>query len=88
LHLLKNGHPAYVFTTEDRRKAAAKTNAIRRARRVAAEEELFRRGVAQLIARDEARRLRKREKERRRREAKREARQIEVWLERGYGARL
>jgi hypothetical protein len=25
-HLLKNGHPAHVFTTEDRRKAAAATN--------------------------------------------------------------
>lgn len=67
---LRNGHPAHVFTPDDRRKAAAKTNAIRRARRAAANEEIFARGVAELVARDEARRLRKREKERRRREEK------------------
>jgi hypothetical protein len=30
MHLLKNGHAAHELTTEDRRKAAAMTNAIRR----------------------------------------------------------
>jgi hypothetical protein len=30
MHLLKNGHPAHVFTAEDRQKAAARTNLIRR----------------------------------------------------------
>jgi hypothetical protein len=62
-HLLKNGHPAHVFTTEERRKGAAATNAIKRMRRHAAADEKFERSVAELIARDEARRLRKREKQ-------------------------
>jgi hypothetical protein len=40
MHLLKNGHPAHVFTNEDRRKAAAVTNQIRREKR-----EIFELGV-------------------------------------------
>jgi hypothetical protein len=32
MHRLKNGHPAHVFTDDDRRKAAAVTNQIRRER--------------------------------------------------------
>lgn len=63
-HLLKNGHAAHVFTTDDRRKGAAATNAIRRARRMAAEDEKFERAVAEMIARDEARKARKREMQR------------------------
>lgn len=72
-HLLKNGHPAHVFTDEDRRKGAERTNALRRAQRAAFEE--FERAVAALFERDEARRQRRREK-----------RQAAKWLERGYGA--
>lgn len=37
-HLLKNGHPAHVFTDEDRRKAAAVTNEIRREKRLLLEQ--------------------------------------------------
>jgi hypothetical protein len=60
IHRLKNGAPAHVLTTEDRRKGAARTNAIKRARRAAFEDEKFERAIAALIAVDEARRLRRR----------------------------
>lgn len=59
-HLLKNGHPAHVFTDEDRRKGAETTNRRRRVVREAFEDEKFERGVAELLARDEARRLKRR----------------------------
>ncbi|MEX0816576.1 MAG: hypothetical protein WD027_03965 [Gaiellales bacterium] len=38
IHLLKNGHPAHVFTDEDRRKGAAVTNEIRREKRALLEQ--------------------------------------------------
>jgi hypothetical protein len=38
MHLLKNGHPAHLFTIEDRRKAAAVTNEIRRQKRALFEQ--------------------------------------------------
>jgi hypothetical protein len=87
MHLLKNGHPAHVFTDEDRRKAAAVTNQIRRERAavVAAEVEvelLNRRRDAAL-----ARRARKAAIARERRSRLREQDKIAVWLERGHGAR-
>jgi len=58
-HLLKNGHPAHVLTTEDRRKAAESTNAIRRLKREALEDERFTREIEAMLARDDARRARK-----------------------------
>jgi hypothetical protein len=94
MHLLKNGHPAHVFTLEDRRKAATVTNQIRREKREIFELECLNRELAQRHARDEARLARKREQARRRREARRaqsdaqrEREKIDLWLERGYGAR-
>jgi hypothetical protein len=95
MHLLKNGHPAHVFTDEDRRKAAAVTNQIRREMRELVEQELLNRELDQRVARIDARRARKREQARRRREAQRaqseaqrERERIDTWLERGYGARI
>jgi hypothetical protein len=38
MHLLKNGHPAHLFTIEDRLKAAAVTNEIRRQKRALFEQ--------------------------------------------------
>jgi hypothetical protein len=70
-HLLKNGHPAHILTTEDRRKAAGSTNAARRLKREIAEDEKLSRQADLMLARDEERRARKREQERRRRETKR-----------------
>jgi hypothetical protein len=87
MHLLKNGHPAHVFTDEDRRKAAAVTNQIRREMRELVELELLDREIKRRADAREARLQRKREKARRRREAIRQAQQVEIWLERGYGAR-
>jgi len=69
-HLLKNGHPAHVFTDEDRRKAAARTNSIRRAKRQALEDEKFERAIAEMLARDDARRARKSRLQRQRYERK------------------
>jgi hypothetical protein len=95
MHLLKNGHPAHVFTDEDRRMGAAVTNQIRREKREIFELERLNRELAQRHARHEARLARKREQARRRREAqhaqseaRRERERIDVWLERGYGARM
>jgi hypothetical protein len=70
MHVLKNGHPAHVFTTEDRLKAAAVTNEIRRARRDLFEQERINRKLEERLARDAERRRRKREKLRRYREAR------------------
>jgi len=63
-HLLKNGHPAHVFTDEDRRKAAAVTNEIRREKRLLLEQLRMNREIEEMVARDEARRQRRREKRR------------------------
>jgi septal ring factor EnvC (AmiA/AmiB activator) len=98
MHLLKNGHPAHVFTDEDRRKAAAVTNQIRRERRELVELELLNRELDRRVARIEAKRQRKREQARRRRQRLRaqapyesEARQLEServpeWFARGHPA--
>ena len=64
MHLLKNGAPAHQFTDEDRRKAAAVTNEIRRLKREIFELERNRREIEEMVARDEARRQRRREKRR------------------------
>ena len=56
MHLLKSGHSAHEFTLEDRRKAAAVTNEIRRAKREWLEQVRFNRELEQMFARDEARR--------------------------------
>ena len=72
---LKNGHPAHVFTNEDRRKAAAVTNEIRREKRALLEQLRLNREIERKLAADEARRQRRREK-----------RQAARWIERGYGA--
>jgi hypothetical protein len=90
--LSKNGHPAHVFTDEDRRKAAAVTNQIRREMRELVELELLNRELERRVARIEAKRERKREQARRRREARRAQddatrapERVDDWLERGYG---
>jgi len=83
MHLLKNGHPAHVFTLEDRRKAAAVTNEIRREKRALFEQLRLNREMEQMFAKAEARRQRRAEKQRRRRE---QAKALD-WVERGYGAR-
>jgi hypothetical protein len=64
MHLLKNGHPAHVFTDADRRKAAAVTNEIRREKRALLEQMRFNAEIEQMWAADEARRQRRREKRR------------------------
>jgi hypothetical protein len=97
-HLLKNGHPAHVFTTEDRRKAAAVTNQIRRERAEIVALELENRLCEERLARIEARRSRKAAQARARRARIREQEShsaqaarpsyIDVWLQRGYGARF
>jgi hypothetical protein len=102
MHLLKNGHPAHVFTDEDRRKAAAVTNQIRRDRAEILALELENQALEKRLAVVEARRQRKREYARARRERLRaeeaeatapatelsEQEKIAIWLERGYGARV
>jgi hypothetical protein len=88
MHLLKNGHPAHVFTLEDRRKAAAVTNEIRRQKRALFDQLRLNREVEQMLAKDKARRERRAEKQRRRREEQTEERKILMWVERGYGSRL
>jgi hypothetical protein len=54
MHLLRNGHPEHVFTTEDRRKAAAVTNEIRRQKRALFEQLRLNEEMAQMLARDGA----------------------------------
>jgi hypothetical protein len=83
MHLLKNGHPAHVFTLEDRRKAARghERDPAREARPLRAPAP--HREMEQIFAKAEARRQRRAEKQRRRRE---QANALD-WVERGYGAR-
>jgi len=88
MHRLKNGHPAHVFTDEDRRKAAAITNEIRREKRELVAQLALKREIEDRLARREARRRRKREQARVRRAARQEADRVRVWLERGYGAKF
>ena len=95
MHLLKNGHPAHVFTDEDRRKAAAHTNEIRREKRALFEQLRVNEEMARMLARDTARRQRRAAKQRRRRERLTEVREqlteaqrAHVWVESGYGRRL
>jgi hypothetical protein len=83
IHRLKNGALAHVLTTEDRRKAAAVTNEIRREKRLLLVQLELEREIDAELAKRDARRRRKREQARRRREESR----IQVWHERGYGAR-
>jgi hypothetical protein len=73
MHLLKNGHPAHVFTIEDRRKAAAVTNEIRREKRALFEQLRLNREMEQMFAKDAARREPRAEKQRRRRNVQRRA---------------
>jgi hypothetical protein len=68
MHVLKNGHPAHVFTDEDRRRAAAVTNQIRRERAEILALELENQALERRLAVVEARRRRKREYARHRRE--------------------
>ena len=82
MHLLKNGHPAHQFTDEDRRKAAAVTNEIRREKRALFEQLRVNQEMEQMLARDAARRQRRAEKQRRRREEQK----ARYWIEHGYGA--
>jgi hypothetical protein len=88
MHLLKNGHPAHVFTTEDRRKAAAVTNAIRREKRALFEQLRLNEEMEHMLARDAERRQRRAAKQRRRREQQAEEQKILTWVERVYGRRL
>jgi hypothetical protein len=60
MHRLKNGHPAHELTTEDRRKAAAVTNEIRREKRALLEQLRLNREIEEMLARDEARRQKRR----------------------------
>jgi hypothetical protein len=83
------------FTDEDRRKAAAVTNQIRRERAEILALELENQALERRLAVVEARRRRKREYARARRarlreeqEEFREEDKIALWLERGYGARV
>lgn len=57
-----------VFTLEDRRKAAAVTNEIRREKRALFEQLRLNREMEHMLAKDAARRKRRAEKQRRRRE--------------------
>ena len=88
MHRLKNGHPAHVLTDDDRRKAAAVTNAMRREKRALVEQLRHEREINDLLRRDTERRARRREKLRRWRDERRERELVDVWLERGYGTRL
>jgi len=83
MHLLENGHPANVLTLQDRRKADAVTNEIRRQKHALFAQLRLNREMEQMFAKDEARRQRRAEKQRRRRAEK----QALDWIERGYGAR-
>jgi hypothetical protein len=77
MHPLKNGHPAHLFTIEDRRKAAAVTNEIRRQKRALFEQLRLNQELEQMFARDAARRQRKAAKQRRRREEEKALASIE-----------
>jgi hypothetical protein len=67
IHRLKNGVPAHVLTLEDRRKAAAVTNEIRRAKRELLDQLELNREIEAGLAKREERRRRKRERARLRR---------------------
>jgi hypothetical protein len=82
MHLLKNGHAAHVFTIEERRKAAAVTNDIRRAKRARFEQVRSDQEMEQMLARTQPGGGAGREAAAPPRRA--EAR---YWIERGYGAR-
>jgi hypothetical protein len=92
MHRLENGHPAHVFTDEDRRRAAAITNQIRRERAEILALELENQALERRLAVVEARRLRKRDYARRRRDLLRaEAKEVAEaaaatpeWFARGY----
>ena len=86
--LLKNGHPAHVYTMEDRRKAADVTNQIRREKCALFEQLRLNQKLGEMLARDAARRQRRAAKQRRRREELTEQQRIDTWVERGYGRRL
>jgi hypothetical protein len=86
MHLLKNGHPAHVFTDEDRRKAADVTNEIRREKRALFEQLRLNEELEQMFARDAARRERKAAKERRRRQEKKRLTALSHRYEPAYGA--
>ena len=58
-NLLKSGQPAHVFTDEDRRKAAAVTNEIRRAKRELFEQVRINRELEEMFAKREERLRRK-----------------------------
>jgi hypothetical protein len=88
MRLLKNGYPAHVFTHEDRRKAAAVTNQIRREKRAIFEQLRLNQELEEMLARDAARRQRRAAKQRRRRAELTEQQRIDTWVERGYGRRL
>jgi regulator of replication initiation timing len=93
---LKNGHPAQVFTNEDRRKAAAITNEIRRERAETLALELENQALERRLAVVEARRRRKSEYARRRRERLRaeakkvveSAAAVPAWFADGYPSPL
>jgi hypothetical protein len=94
MHLLKNRHPAHVFTDQDRRKAAAVTNQIRRERAEILALELENQALERRLAVVEARRQRKREYAQRRRdrlraevaEAAEAAAAVPAWFAHGYPA--
>ena len=67
MHLLKNGHPAHVFTSEDRRKAAAVTKAIRREKGARFQQLRLDEEMTRMLKRDAARRRRRADEQRRRR---------------------
>ena len=48
MHLLKNGHPTHKFTDEDRRKAAAVTNEIRREKRALLDQLRLNQGIEEM----------------------------------------
>jgi hypothetical protein len=61
--------PTHVLTTEDRRKAAAVTNAIRREKRLLRDQLRLNEEIERMTAADRAQRWRRREQARARREA-------------------
>lgn len=83
----KNGHPTHVLTTEDRRKAAAVTNAIRREKRLLRDQLRLNEEIERMMAADRAQRWRRREQARARREAILAQEHAELWIRCGYGAR-
>ena len=62
LHRLKNGALAHRLTDEDRRKAAAVTNEIRRAKRELVEQLELNREIEEMLARNRRRREKRRQR--------------------------